>query len=152
MRNYILFVFLLLLSFKGFSQDQLSQVDENFEKAKHHYVQKEYNKALLYLQLSKLSSITSKEDITLLEIESLYFSKDHSKCLTLIDLSFSSINMSLKSLNVISSIKLKIQEFKEKKRIKVEKLKIEDKVKMESSAWSSFLDKTKSSFKSMLSN
>ena len=152
MRNFLLFLFLSLLSFKGFAQDQLSSVDENFDKAKAHLVQKEYKKTLLYLQLCKLSNLTSKEDIAILEIESLYSSKDHSQCLKLIDFSLSSINMSLNNLNVISSIKLKIQNINKKKRIEVEKLKMQDKLEKESSTWSSFLDKAKSSLKSIISN
>jgi len=152
MRNLILFFFVMLLSLKSFSQDHLSNQDENFEKAKTHYIQKEYQKTILHLQLCKLNNTTSKEEIALLEIETLYASADYPKCIKLIDFSLSSISLSLNSLNVISSIKLKIQEINQKKRIEVEKLKMQDKVKKESSVWSSFLDKTKASFKSIIAN
>lgn len=134
------------------AQSSNASVDIDLSKAKELFVENDFKSALRHIQLAKLTNNSSAEDLAILEIKCLYGLKEFDACKDLIKYSLSSINLSIKSLNVISQIELKIKENIKQKRIQVAKLKMEEKVKSEPSGWSSFLNSAKSSIKSIISN
>lgn len=143
-----LVIFILVLS----TTASFGQNSDEFTKAKEHYKEGTYELAYNYIQIVKLTKEVPQEICSVLEIKTLQKLKRYSECLKSIDHGMDNMNYSLSDLSIISEIKIKIQNDKAfQKRVAVEKLKLKDKIKNESSSWD-LMDKAKNSLKSIIGN
>lgn len=146
MTKFVVFICIL------FANISYGQDSAEFNKAKEHFANGEFELAFNYIQIVKLTNEVPPELSSVMEIKTLAKLRRYSDCLKSIEYGMDNINYSLSDLTTISEIKTNIQNEKEfQKRVAVEKLKVTEKIKNEKSSWD-LMDKAKNSLKSIIGN